>query len=155
MNRPVGGSSSEIHSHPFNMNMNMIRHWIRHHELNFGVLLFVRCLKLFTLYETTQDKAKPLRCNSVSSCFKWEKIRWAGHVARIGEKIKVCKVLVGKPEWKRPLERPRRRWEKGIRMDLRKIGWGGVEWLQLAQDRGRWGVLVNTVINLRALAPRS
>jgi hypothetical protein len=82
------------------------------------------------------------------------RMRWAGHVARMGEERKVYKVLVGKPEGNRPLERPRRRWEDGIRMDLREIGWGSVEWMQLAQDRGCWRALVNTVVNLRVLAPR-
>jgi hypothetical protein len=67
---------------------------------------------------------------------------------------KVYRVLVGKPEGKRPLVRPRRRWENGIRMDLRKISWGSVEWIQLAQDRDRWRAFVNTVMNLRVLAPR-
>jgi hypothetical protein len=60
-----------------------------------------------------------------------------------------------KPEGKRPLGRPRRRWEDEIRMDLREIGWGSVDWIQLAQDRDRWWVIVNTVMNLRVLAPRS
>jgi hypothetical protein len=73
----------------------------------------------------------------------------------MGEERKVCKVLMGKPEGKRPIERPRRRWEDGIRMDLREIGWGSVDWIQLAQERDRWLALVNTVINLRVLAPRS
>jgi hypothetical protein len=73
----------------------------------------------------------------------------------MGEEREVSKVLVGNPEGKRPLGRPRRRWEDGIRVDLRKTGWGSVEWIQMAQDRGRWRVLVNTVMNLRALAPRS
>jgi hypothetical protein len=63
--------------------------------------------------------------------------------------------LVGKPEGKRPLERPRRRWEDRIKMDLREIGWGGVEWIQLAQDRDCWRAVVNAVMNLRVLAPRS
>jgi hypothetical protein len=69
----------------------------------------------------------------------------------------VYRLLMGTPEGKRPLGRPRRRWEDGIRMDLivREIGWGSVDWIQLAQDRGRWRTLVNTVINLRVLAPRS
>jgi hypothetical protein len=58
-------------------------------------------------------------------------------------------VLVGKLEGKRPLGRPRRRWNDVIRMDLREIGWGGVEWIQLTQDRGRWQALVNTVMNLQ------
>jgi hypothetical protein len=65
------------------------------------------------------------------------------------------KVLVGKPKGKRPRGRPRRRWEDGIRMDLREIGWGSVEWLHLAQVRDRWWALVNTVMNLLVLAPRN
>jgi hypothetical protein len=67
----------------------------------------------------------------------------------------VYRVLMGKPEGKRPLGRPRHRWEDGFRMDLREIGWGSVDWIQLAQDRDRWRALVNTVMNLRVLAPQS
>jgi hypothetical protein len=78
------------------------------------------------------------------------RMRWAGHVARMGEGRNVYRVLVGK----RPLERPRRRWEDGIKMDLREIGWAGVEWIHLAQGRDRWRALVNVVMNLRVLAPR-
>jgi hypothetical protein len=59
-------------------------------------------------------------------------MRWAGHVARMGEERNVYRVLIGKPEGKRPLGRPRRRWEDGIRMDLREIGWGSVDWIHLA-----------------------
>jgi hypothetical protein len=62
---------------------------------------------------------------------------------------------VGKPEGKRPLGRPRGRWQDGIKIDLREIGWGGVEWIHLAQDRDRWRAVVNAVMNLRVLAPRS
>jgi hypothetical protein len=62
---------------------------------------------------------------------------------------------VGKPEGKTPLGRPRRRWEDRIRMDLREIGWGRVEWIHLAQDRDRWRAILNTVMNPRVLAPRS
>jgi hypothetical protein len=79
---------------------------------------------------------------------------WAGHVTRMGEEKSVYKVLVGKPEGKRPLGRPKRRWEDGIRMDLREIGWGSAERIQLARDRDQWRALVNTVTNLRVLAPR-
>jgi hypothetical protein len=86
---------------------------------------------------------------------KSRRMKWAGHVARMGEEIKVLKVLVGKPEGKRPLGRPRRRWEDGIRMDLREIGLGGVDWIRLAQDRERWRAVVSAVMNLRVLAPRS
>jgi hypothetical protein len=73
----------------------------------------------------------------------------------MGEEKNVYRVLKGKPEGKRPLGRPRCRWEDGIRMDLREIGWRSVDWIQLAQDRDRWQALVNTVMNLRVLAPRS
>jgi hypothetical protein len=71
------------------------------------------------------------------------------------EESNVYRVLKGKPEGKRPLGRPRCRWEDGIRMDFREIGCGSVDWIQLAQDRDRWWALVNTVMNLRVLAPRS
>jgi hypothetical protein len=80
---------------------------------------------------------------------------WAGHVARMREERNVYRVLVGKPEGKRPLGRPRRRWEDGVRMDLREIDWGSLDLIQLAQDRDRWRDVVNTVINLWVLAPRS
>jgi hypothetical protein len=73
----------------------------------------------------------------------------------MGEERKVYKVLAGKPEGKRPLGRPRRRWEVGIRMDLREIGLGGVDWIRLDQDRDRWRAVVSAVMNLRVLAPRS
>jgi hypothetical protein len=73
----------------------------------------------------------------------------------MGKERKVCKVLVGKPEGKRPLGRPRRRWEDGIRMDLREIGLRGVDWIRLAQDRDRWRDVVSAVMNLRVLVPRS
>jgi hypothetical protein len=67
----------------------------------------------------------------------------------------VLKVLVGKPEGKRPLGRPRRRWEDEIRMDLREIGLGGVDWIRLAQDRDRWRAVVSVVMKVRVLASRS
>jgi hypothetical protein len=73
----------------------------------------------------------------------------------MGEGRNVYRVLVGKPEGKRPLGRPRRRWEDGIKMDLREIGLGCVEWIQLARDRDGWRAVVNAVMNLRVLAPRS
>jgi hypothetical protein len=73
----------------------------------------------------------------------------------MGEERKVYKVLVGKSEGKRPLGRPRRRWEDGIRMDLREIGLGRVDWIRLSQDRDRWRAVVSAVMNLLVLAPRS
>jgi hypothetical protein len=65
------------------------------------------------------------------------------------EKSDACMILVGKPEGKRPLGRPRRKWENKIMMYLRETGWGGMDWIDLAQDRDQWKALVNTVINLR------
>ena len=75
-------------------------------------------------------------------------MRQAGHVACMGERG-VYKVLVGKPEGKKPLGRPRRRWEDNIKMDLQEVGCGGVDWADLAQDRDRSRALVNAVMNLR------
>jgi hypothetical protein len=76
-------------------------------------------------------------------------MRWAEHVARMGEDRGVHGVLVGKPEGKRPLRRPRRRWEDNIKMDLQEVGWGRGDWMELAQDRDRWRALVGTVRNFR------
>ena len=77
------------------------------------------------------------------------RMRWAGHVARMEEGWGVHKVLVGKPDGKRPLGRPRRRWEDNIKMDLEEVGRGCVDWMELAQDRDRWRTLVSTVMNFR------
>jgi len=76
-------------------------------------------------------------------------MRWAGHVARMGEGRVVCWVLVWKLEGKRPLGRPRRRWEDNIKMDLQEVGCGGMDWIELAQGRYRWRTLVSAVMNLR------
>jgi hypothetical protein len=86
---------------------------------------------------------------------KSRRMRWAGHVERMGEERKVYKVLVGKPDGRRPLGRPSGRWEDGVRMDLRDIGLEGVDWIRLAQDRDRLRAVVSAVMNLRVLAPRS
>jgi hypothetical protein len=86
---------------------------------------------------------------------KSRRMRWAGCVARMGEDRKLCTVLVGKSEGRRPLGRPRRRREDGIRMDLGKIGLGIVDWIRLARDRDRWRAVVSAVMNLQVLAPRS
>jgi hypothetical protein len=67
----------------------------------------------------------------------------------MGEKKNAYRVLMGKPERKRPLGRPRRRWVDNIRMDLGEVGWGNVDWIDLVQDRNRWRALVNSVLNLR------
>jgi hypothetical protein len=80
---------------------------------------------------------------------KSRRMRWAGHVARMGEGRGVYRVLAGKSQGWRPPGRPRRRWEDNIRMDLRKVGCGCVDWMELAQARDRWGALVSAVMNLR------
>ena len=76
-------------------------------------------------------------------------MRCAGHVARMGEERGVHRVLVGKPEGKRPLGKPRRRWEDNIKMDLQEVGGSFGDWMELAQNRDRWRALVSTVRNLR------
>ena len=85
---------------------------------------------------------------SIVRVVKSRRMRWAGHVAHMGEGRGVHRVLVGKPEGKRSLGRPRRRWEDNIKMDLWEVGGGG-DWMELAQDRDRWWALVNTVMNFR------
>ena len=79
---------------------------------------------------------------------KSRRIRWAGHVARMGEGKVVYRVLVGKPEGRRPMGKPSRRWEDNIRMDLRELGCVCVDWMKLAQDRDRCRALVSAVMNL-------
>jgi len=79
---------------------------------------------------------------------KSRRVRWAGHVARMGEERGVYRVLVGKPEGKRPLGRPRRRWVDNIRLDLQEVGCGYMDWIGLTQDRDRWRRLVSAVMNL-------
>ena len=80
---------------------------------------------------------------------KSRRMRWAGHVARMGEERGVYRVLVVKPEGRRPLERRRRRWADNIRMDLQEVGCGYMDWIGLAQDRDSWRTLVSAVMNLR------
>jgi hypothetical protein len=80
---------------------------------------------------------------------KSRRMRWAGHVARMGEKRNAYRILVRNPEGKRPLGRPRRRWVDNIKMDLREIGWYGMDWIDLAQDMDQWRALMNTVMNLQ------
>jgi hypothetical protein len=80
---------------------------------------------------------------------KSRRIGWAGHVARLGKRRGVYRVLVGKREEKRPLGRPRRRWEDNIKIDVQEVGFGGMDWIGLVQDRDRWRALVNAVMNLR------
>jgi hypothetical protein len=79
---------------------------------------------------------------------KLRRMRWAGHVARVGEEMRVYRVLVGKPEGKRPLGRPKHSWVYNIMMDLHDVGCGCMGWIGLAQDRDRWRNLVSAVMNL-------
>ena len=80
---------------------------------------------------------------------KSRRMRWAGHVMRMGEEVGVYRVLVGKPEGRRPLGRPRCQWVDNIRIDLQEVGYGCMDWIGLAQDRDKWQTLVSAVMNLR------
>jgi hypothetical protein len=86
---------------------------------------------------------------SIIRIIKARRMRWVGHVARMGDARGAYNILVGRPEGRRPLGRPRRRWEDNIKMGLREIGFGDVDWIHLAQDRDMWRAVVNTVMNLR------
>jgi hypothetical protein len=85
---------------------------------------------------------------SIIRVIRARNIRRAGHVACMGDVRGSCNILVGRPEGRRPLGRPRHRWEHNIKIDLREIGFGDVDWIHLAKDRGRWRALLNTVMNL-------
>jgi hypothetical protein len=86
---------------------------------------------------------------SIIRIMKSRRMRWAGHVARMGEKRNAYRLFVGKPNGKRQLGSPIRRWEDNIRMDLGEMGWGDMDWTGLAEDRNRWRALVNSALNLR------
>jgi hypothetical protein len=86
---------------------------------------------------------------SIIRIIKSRRMRWIGHVAQMRANRNAYRLLVGKPEGKRPLGRPRHRWVDNIRRDLGEVGWGDVDCIGLAQDRNRWRALVNSVLNLR------
>jgi hypothetical protein len=86
---------------------------------------------------------------SIIRIMKSRRMRWTGHVARMGEKRNAYRLLVGTSEGRRPVERPRRRWVDNIKMHFLDIGWGGVDWIDPAQDRDKWRANVNAVMNLR------
>jgi hypothetical protein len=86
---------------------------------------------------------------SIIRIMEVRRMRWTGHVTRMGEKRNAYRLLVGKPEGRRPLGRPRRGWLDNNRMDLVEVGWSDVDWIGLVQDRDRWRALVNSVLNLR------
>jgi hypothetical protein len=86
---------------------------------------------------------------SIIKMIETRRMRWVRHVARMVAKRNAYRILLGKPEGKRLLRRPRCTWVNSIKMDLREIGWGGMTWIRMAQDRDQWRALVNTVMNLR------
>jgi hypothetical protein len=106
---------------------------------------FVNVLISFLFLNVNSFYSSP----NIVTVTKSRRLRWAGHVARIGEGRSVYRVLVGRPEGKRPLGRPRHRREDNINLDLREIGIDGANWIRLAQDRVQWRTFVNTVMNLR------
>jgi hypothetical protein len=85
---------------------------------------------------------------SIISVVRSRRMKWAGHVTGMGEKRNAYRLLMGKPEGKRPLGRPRQRWVDNIRMDIVEVGWGDMDWIGLTQDRDRWRALVNSVLSL-------
>jgi hypothetical protein len=87
--------------------------------------------------------------SSIIGMIKSRRMRWAGHVTRMEGDRNAYRILMGNPEGKRPLGRPKRRWVDNIKMDLREIGWDGMDWIDLVQNRDQWRALVNTVMNLR------
>jgi hypothetical protein len=101
-----------------------------------------------TAYVSARNTQCLPRSPSINRMIKSRRMRCAGHVARMGAN-NACRILVGKPEVKRPLGRPGCRREDNIRMDLREIGCGVMDWIDLVQDRDQWRALVNTVMNLR------
>jgi hypothetical protein len=98
------------------------------------------------------EELNDLYCSpNIVRVIKWRRMRWAGHVARVVEGKGVYRVLVGKPEGRRPMGRPGRRWVDNIRMDFHEVGCGYMDWIGLAKDRDRWRTLVSAVMNLRVL----
>ena len=122
--------------------------------LNFKLILYATKTILKFYYHHSNSAINNEELNDLYSSpnivwvIKSRRMRWAGHVARMGEERGVCWVLVGKPEGKRPLRSPRRRWVDNIRMDLREVGCRYIDWIGLAQGRDMWRTLVSAVMNL-------
>ena len=97
-----------------------------------------------------KEKLNGLYCSpNIVRVMESRRMMWAGHVTQVGERRGVYRVLVGKPEGRRPLGRPRNRWEDNMKMYLKEVECGGMDWIELAQDRDRWRALVNEVMNFR------
>ncbi|KAJ4427033.1 hypothetical protein ANN_26832 [Periplaneta americana] len=112
----------------------------------------VRNQRLTWLEERCDARSSIHQISVAASCHNMiTRLRWAGHVARMGESRNAYRVLVGRPEGKRPLGMPRRRWEDNIKMDLRELGYDDRDWINLAQDRDRWRAYVRAAMNLRSL----
>jgi hypothetical protein len=112
-------------------------------------LLVLKLLILYSIKLHNEELNDLYSLLNIVRVVKSRRMRWAGHVARMMEDRGVYRVLVGKPEGKRPLGRPRRRWEDNIKMDLQEVGVGSGEWMELAQDRDRWRALVGRVRHFR------
>jgi len=95
------------------------------------------------------EELNDLYSPNIFRVIKSRRMRWAGHVARMGERRDEYRILLGRPEGKIPLGRPRHRWEHNIKAELREVGCGGMDWLDLVQDRDRWRALMNAVMNFR------
>ena len=148
------------------MNIRLI-HFVFHNVLSCLVLSIQICVRVFEsrvlrrIFGSTDEVTGEWRklhneelnvlysSPNIVRVIKSRRMRWAGLVACMGEGRGVYRVLVGKPEGKRPRGRPRRRWEDNIKMDLQDVGCGGMDWIELAQDRDKWRALVNAVMNLR------
>ena len=118
---------------------------------NVSFIIINRCI-LPKARNDTLHSTECLLC-STSMLYLWDTYysTWVGHIACMGERRGVYRVLVRKPEGKRPLGRPRYRWEDNIMMDLQEVGWVSMDWIDVAQDRYRWWELVNVVMNLQVV----